>query len=84
MVNFHIEPLGKHQDRAAFACGNDELDRYFHSHASQDVRKRVAAAFVLVSNEDGKTVHAASDPSAAFNPFPFSDGRRKGPARFTL
>jgi predicted GNAT family N-acyltransferase len=44
------------QNRAAFSCGDDELDRYFHSHASQDVRKRVAAAFVLVSSKDGKTV----------------------------
>ncbi len=52
--NFYIEPLGKQHERAAFSCGDDALDRYFRSQASQDVRKRVAAAFVLVSKEDGK------------------------------
>jgi GNAT superfamily N-acetyltransferase len=53
---FYIEPLGKQHERATFSCGNDALDRYFRSQAFQDVRKRVAAAFILVSKEDDKTV----------------------------
>ena len=42
-----IEPLASAHDRAAFACGVDVLDRYLRTQASQDVAKRVAAAFVL-------------------------------------
>ena len=41
-----VEPLGEH-DRAAFSCGAEQLDRYIRQQASQDVRSRVAAVFVL-------------------------------------
>ena len=44
---FAIEPLGKHHDRAAFACGVAALDLYLKQRASQDARKRIAAPFVL-------------------------------------
>ncbi len=43
-----IEPLGSHHDRAAFSCGNEDLDRYFHRLASQDLRRGVAVPFVLI------------------------------------
>ena len=43
-----IEPLGSQHDRAAFCCGIEALDIYFQRQAGQDVRKHVAAAFVLV------------------------------------
>lgn len=42
-----IEPLGSQHNRAAFSCGSEELDRYFQHQASQDMRRKVAAAFVL-------------------------------------
>ncbi|HZO51104.1 MAG TPA: GNAT family N-acetyltransferase [Bryobacteraceae bacterium] len=42
-----IEPLGGH-DRAALSCGIPELDRYLHSQASQDARRKVAVPFVMV------------------------------------
>jgi predicted GNAT family N-acyltransferase len=51
---FLIEPLGQH-NRVAFCCGIKALDDYFHTQATQDVRKRVAANFVLVDKES-KTV----------------------------
>ena len=44
---FFVEPLGQH-DRAAFSCGNEDLDRYFKVQAGQDRRKNVAVPFVLV------------------------------------
>lgn len=47
---FRVEPLGKQHDRATFACGDDDLDRYFRQHARQNVERRVAAVFVLVDN----------------------------------
>ncbi len=43
-----IEPLGSHHDRAAFSCGNEDLDRYFHRLASQDLKRKVAVPFVLI------------------------------------
>lgn len=46
-AGFVIEPLAGH-DRAAFSCGVPELDRYLHSQASQDARRKVAAPFVMI------------------------------------
>jgi GNAT superfamily N-acetyltransferase len=43
-----IEPLGSHHDRAGFSCGIDSLDRYFRTQASQDMRRKANAVFVLV------------------------------------
>ena len=51
--DYLIEPLGKKHNRAAFCCGVEPLDRYFHSQATQDARKRVAAPFVLVKTQSG-------------------------------
>lgn len=50
---YRIELLGDRHDRAAFSCGVDTLDRYFRTQAGQDSRKRVAACFVLVSEDGG-------------------------------
>jgi GNAT superfamily N-acetyltransferase len=46
-LNYEIEPLGAHHDRAAFSCGVEQLDRYFREQAGQERRKDVAAIFVL-------------------------------------
>jgi len=51
--NYLIEPLGKKHNRAAFCCGVDPLDNYFHKQAGQDARKRIAAPFVLVEKSSG-------------------------------
>jgi GNAT superfamily N-acetyltransferase len=45
--DFRIEPLGNH-DRAAFSCGVESLDRYLKTQASQDMRRKANAVFVLV------------------------------------
>ena len=49
-----IEPLGeKHKHlRAAFSCGGAPLDRYLKEQASQDLKKRAAVPYVLVSEDD--------------------------------
>lgn len=44
-----VEPLAAHHDRAGFTSGVDPLDAYLRTQAGQDVRKRVATCFVLVS-----------------------------------
>ncbi len=53
--HFRFEPLDKAKhDRAAFSCGNNELDTYLKQQARKDVEKRVAAVFVATN--DGKTI----------------------------
>jgi predicted GNAT family N-acyltransferase len=52
---FRFEPLDKKKhDRAAFLCGQEPLDRYLKEHATQEIKKRVAAVYVLTP--DGKTI----------------------------
>jgi hypothetical protein len=43
-----IEPFASHHDRGGFTSGIESLDRYFKTQASQDVRRRANAVFVLV------------------------------------
>ncbi len=47
-MSFVIEPLERHHDRSAFACGSDALDNYIRKQASQDIRRRVARVFVAL------------------------------------
>jgi predicted GNAT family N-acyltransferase len=52
---FRFEPLDRSRhDRAAFVCEHERLTTYLKEQASQEVRKRVAAVYVLTP--DGKTV----------------------------
>jgi len=51
---FRFEPLAARHNRAAFSCEQERLNTYLKQQASQDVRKRVAAVYVLTP--DGKTI----------------------------
>lgn len=51
---FRFEPLSTRHDRAAFSCEQERLNLYLRQQAGQDVRKRVAAVYVLTP--DGKTI----------------------------
>jgi GNAT superfamily N-acetyltransferase len=48
-----IEPLGKRHDRAAFSCGQPELDDWFRHRASQDEKRNIGRVFVAVDDELG-------------------------------
>jgi GNAT superfamily N-acetyltransferase len=50
--SLETKPLGK-ENRAAFSCGDKALDDYLKTQASQDVKKRVAAVFILENAEGG-------------------------------
>ena len=52
---YNIEPLGDH-DRAAFSCGNASLDQYIHERASQDVKRKLAAVFVITAKDAPRTI----------------------------
>jgi GNAT superfamily N-acetyltransferase len=44
---YRFERLGEH-NRASFSCGVPELDHYLHNQAGQDLRRNVAAPFVML------------------------------------
>ena len=46
--DLQVEPLAGRHDRTGFTCGVENLDRYFQTQASQDVRRKANAVFVLV------------------------------------
>lgn len=52
---YNIEPLGDH-DRAAFSCGNVSLDRYIREQASQDVKRGLAAVFVIAGKDEPRII----------------------------
>src|SRR5258708_129617 len=45
------EPLSRQHDRAAFSCGVQSLDQYLKTQASQDMRRKTNAVFVMVGAE---------------------------------
>lgn len=49
---FRVESLDpRRHDRAAFSCGVEALDAYLKRHASQDMRRKANAVFVMVPLE---------------------------------
>ncbi len=56
MSDLVSEPLAGHHDRASFRCGVEELDSYLHMQAAQDVRRKVAAAYVMVGRADPRVI----------------------------
>jgi ribosomal protein S18 acetylase RimI-like enzyme len=47
-ILYRLEPLGKHHDRAEFTCSVESLDTYLKTQASQDMRRKANAVFVLL------------------------------------
>jgi GNAT superfamily N-acetyltransferase len=46
--DFRVDPLGAQHDRTGFTCGVESLDGYVRTQASQDMRRKANAVFVLV------------------------------------
>ena len=55
-ADLRIEALGAHHDRDGFGCGVESLDRYLKTQASQDVRRKANAVFVLVAAEQAAKI----------------------------
>ena len=55
-ADLSIAPLGETHDRADFRCGVESLDRYLHTQAGQDVRRKANAVFVLASEAEPERV----------------------------
>ena len=76
-AEFRIEPLGPAHNREGFTCSAKALEHYLRNHAAQDVKKKVAAVFVLTP--DGNTVagyYALSQFSVRLGDLPADRVRR--------
>jgi GNAT superfamily N-acetyltransferase len=62
---FRLEELSEEHDRESFTCGQEALDRYIRTQATQDIRRRIATCFVAMELASGQlaayyTIAAAS------------------------
>lgn len=48
---FRLAPLKATDNRKAFNCGSEPLDRYLREQVGQDVRRRMAACFVALTED---------------------------------
>ncbi|HZB87624.1 MAG TPA: GNAT family N-acetyltransferase [Terracidiphilus sp.] len=51
-ARYKVESLARQHDRDRFECGIDSLDQYLKTQASQDMRRKANAVFVLVPEDD--------------------------------
>jgi GNAT superfamily N-acetyltransferase len=56
MVEYQLEILGKHHNRSGFSCGFESLDAYIKTQASQDMRRKANAVFVLIPRDSPNTI----------------------------
>lgn len=54
--DFVCEALSKNHDRKDFTCGVEALDNYLRQTASQDVKRKTAAVFVMVPEDEPKRI----------------------------
>ena len=74
---FLLAQLEAKHDRTAFHSDSDPLNRYLREHATQDVRRRVAACFVALA--DGKRIagyYTLASASLLLADLPASIGRK--------
>jgi predicted GNAT family N-acyltransferase len=52
-----VEPLDRaRHDRTGFTCGVDDLDGYLHQRATQDVKRKANAVFVMVAVAEPRAI----------------------------
>ena len=52
MANHLTVPLNSKHEKSEFACGNKYLDNYIQRQASQDIKRKLSACFVLTNEEN--------------------------------
>ncbi len=55
--------LQSSHEKSGFSCGNTMLDRYLHKQAKQDVKRKLAACFVLADDKEIKGYYTLSSAS---------------------
>ena len=53
---YRLEPLTRDHTRDAFRCGVESLDLYLKTQASQDMRRKANAVFVLIPTSDARQI----------------------------
>ncbi len=53
-MSFRVVALDTALDRSAFCSGSEPLDSYFRQRLTQDMRRRVTACFVAISDDDAR------------------------------
>lgn len=76
-MDIRIEPLDKRHARAAFSCGQSELDDWFRLRASQDERHNIARVFVARDDALGVVgFYSLSSCTLAIDDLPAEIGRK--------
>jgi GNAT superfamily N-acetyltransferase len=55
-TDFSFELLAAHHDKAAFRCGNEQLDQYLRSTATQDKKRNIAIPYVIYDKDRQKII----------------------------
>lgn len=63
-------------DRSEFACGTPALDRYLREQVTQDVRRRVAACFVMLDGNSIAGYYTLATASVALADLPHGVARK--------
>jgi len=82
--SWHEEPIEKRHDRAAFDCGDADLNTFLVRHARQSHEKGGAKTFLAIDDEDQKILgfYSLSPASIAYERTP--DLVKKGLARYEM
>ena len=73
---FLIAALDARHDRAVFNSGSKPLDRYLREQATQDIRRRVAACFVALSEQRIAGYYTLASASLLLADLPASTGKK--------
>lgn len=71
-----VTVLAAHHDRSRFGCGSPALDRYLREQVTQDIRRRVAACFVMLDGNVVAGYYTLSAASIALADLPDDVARR--------
>jgi GNAT superfamily N-acetyltransferase len=77
-ARFTVLRLNAQHNRSDFSCGEPSLDRYLHQQASQDVRRRISAVYVLLDHQESLIAgyYTLSATSIQFPDLPETETRR--------
>jgi GNAT superfamily N-acetyltransferase len=73
---FRVVPLEAGLDRNAFNSGSAQLDRYFQTQVTQDIRRRVAACFVALHGQGIAGYYTLASASLMLADLPASIGKK--------
>jgi GNAT superfamily N-acetyltransferase len=79
---FHVEAFGVGHERTNFSCGRDSLDKYFSRQLEDDVRARLARAFVLVGSVPSQPVGFYTLSNASMDLFLLPEKDKEGIRRY--